>query len=199
MNSQPEIAKRIMQLFEGVDGVKNVFLSGSISKGVYDEYSDIDIGVDVSGSDNARFTQTIISVLRDNLDTHFHDWATSLLPEKYVIAFYLKRAPLFWYVDITSIATPHVPTLTRDCITNDPLAHFIKLWTIHAKYVLRGGVHENITVLGNRVLGPDYSPDIPPARLLKLTLDGITERADGRFADLISQCWGVCVRDLARL
>lgn len=188
-----------MRLFEGVDGVRRVFLRGSLANGTCDQYSDIDVGVDVSGRDNAEFTQTIISVMRDNLDLHFHDWATSLLPEQYVIAFYLKGAPLFWYVDVFCAATPHVPSLTREHVANDPIAHLIKLWAIHAKYVLRGKVHENLPILAVRTLGPDYPRDTPPVRLLKLTLDAITERANGQFPELIEKCWEVCDGRLAGL
>jgi hypothetical protein len=181
-----------MRLLQSLDGVRSIRLDGSLASGAYDEHSDIDIGVDVSGSDDAEFACRIIAAMHESLDLHLHDWATALLPDHYVIAFYLKGTPLFWNVDVHCFATPHVASLTRDDVHNDPIAHLIKLWAIQAKSVLRGKVHEHLPILAERTLGSDHPRDLSPAHILKLALDEITRRANGRFPELIEQCSSIC-------
>lgn len=141
----------------------------------------------MSGSDNAEFAQTIIAVMQEKLDLDFCDWATSLLPEQYVIGFHVKGMSLFWYIDIECSATPHFPTLTRERVANDPLAHLIKLWVIHAKYVLRGSPHPNLGRFLGRVLEGDLQ-ETAPEQLLRLALGRLTAQSNGRFANLLGQC-----------
>ena len=54
-----EIAKSICVQFEKIPEVNFCKIYGSLSRGDYDEYSDIDIEVDVSGYDNGRFLKRV--------------------------------------------------------------------------------------------------------------------------------------------
>ena len=55
MEKRFEIASHIIQLFRDQPEVANVFPRGSLATRSLDEYSDIDIGIDVSGHDNGKF------------------------------------------------------------------------------------------------------------------------------------------------
>lgn len=48
-----KIAQQIVAIFRSDPAVKRAFLRGSLLDGCVDAYSDIDIGIDVSGHDNA--------------------------------------------------------------------------------------------------------------------------------------------------
>jgi len=50
-----EIAEQVIAFFKQQDLVKHAFLRGSLASKGGDQFSDIDIGVDVSGSDNGQF------------------------------------------------------------------------------------------------------------------------------------------------
>ena len=61
--------------------VKNCTIYGSLSTNQFDEYSDIDIEVDVSGSDNGAFVLKAANLLNEIYPVIYSDYAPSLLPD----------------------------------------------------------------------------------------------------------------------
>lgn len=154
LDKRLEMAKAIMTVFNNQPKIKEAFLRGSLNiPGVADEYSDIDIGIDVTGFDNGDYALQIPGLMQKNFDLLFYDWSTSLLPKEYVLTFILKDFPVFWIVDIQCVATPHSPSIKQ--VHTNEYHHLLKLWILNLKYYVRGnnGAEDNIRKLANRALG----------------------------------------------
>lgn len=152
MDERKVIAERIIGLFNTSPKVKYATIRGSIFHEKADEFSDIDLTVDVSGTDNAAFALRISKIIESHFDIWFVDWATSLLPQEYVISIYLKNTSIFWNEDIACTATPHIETI--QVFQNDPFQHALKLWILNLKYLHRQDLSKpSIDRLAQKVVG----------------------------------------------
>ncbi len=68
------------------NAIKNCMIYGSLSTNSYDEYSDIDLEVDVSGTDNSLFIQRIPEILGAHYHIIFFDYTLSLAPHDYMVS-----------------------------------------------------------------------------------------------------------------
>lgn len=133
-----QIAKIVMDLFNKHPYVASLYIRGSIANSSADEFSDIDIGIDVSGHDNSQFALYVEQTMTLHFDLHFSSWAATLMPFTYVLNFYLKEIPLFWCVDIEVAATPHCANLFSDNLKSwRPCANFLKTLMLQTKYLIR--------------------------------------------------------------
>ncbi len=71
-------AEEICAFLQGISGVKSTEIIGSLAKGNFDKYSDIDIEVDVSGLDNGQFLVELPKLLGEKYDIVYCDYAPSL-------------------------------------------------------------------------------------------------------------------------
>ena len=83
-----EFAKEICGFLMTIPEVRSCDLYGSLSKGTFDDFSDIDIAIDVSGTDNGLFIAKLSELLSKEYDIVFCDYAPSLAPEKYIVSIY---------------------------------------------------------------------------------------------------------------
>lgn len=189
-----EWAARAIQVLEREPEVNTAFLRGSYAAGTVDEYSDIDLGVDVSGYDNGRFALRLPEVLSCHFALEFHDWAPSLLPAAYVQTFYLRNLPVFWSIDIECVATPHVPSV-KD-VPVDEADHLLKLWVLNAKYYLRGQPEspESIRRFAARVAGGEAPDSTSSRRLMEGALRQLAQIADPSRAQFLAKCEDVLLR-----
>lgn len=153
------IANELIAFFKNHPSVQDIYLRGSLVTGDVDDFSDIDIGIDVSGYDNGEFARELPSLMNSKFDIIFHDWSPSLLPRDYVVTFIFKGLPVFWIVDIQVMATPHYQTLTE--VPVHKYHHLLKLWILNLKYFLRGneGADSNIKKLANRTFEQEIESD----------------------------------------
>ena len=165
-------------------------LRGSLATSQADEFSDIDIAVDVSGADNGHFATTVPAALHARLPVLFSDWAPSLLPDQYVQSCFLENTPIFWNVDVECTATPHVPSLQR--VTVNHHDHLLKLWVLDAKYVLRGDARAEAQVrrLAARVLPAAEAATAAPGVLMRRVLDELWRTAQPSRASFLERCAG---------
>ena len=192
------VAQQILDIFRNDHCVKGASLRGSLLDGCVDAYSDIDIRVDVSGCDNAAYCQTVIETMERHFDLHFHDWRRSLMPQSYVLAFFIKGLPIFWNIDLECSADPHHPTLTRDAVTRDVTASLLKLWALNAKYILRRlpGVEQRIQGSGKRALGVDTLASMNSREIMGRVLANLTARAQPQLHEFAAECQKVYERQL---
>lgn len=191
------IATKTMDALREREQVNRVFLRGSLTgNGPIDAYSDIDIGVDVSGHDNGAFAQEIVRIMEASFDVLFHDWPLSLLPDEYVCTFYLRDLSVFWNVDIECTADPHCPSLTADHVGNDPATHALHSWALDAKHFLRGhpNAERDIRRHASRVLGAESGEQWPTKLLMERVLERVCADCEERFPDLIQECRDVQAR-----
>lgn len=184
------VAQQIVDVFLADSRVKNTFLRGSLSGGHVDAYSDIDIGIDVSGHDNAAYCRTIIETMSREFDLYFYDWACSLMPQSYVLTFYIRGLSIFWNVDIECTATPHYATLTRQAVERDSVAGFLKVWALNAKYMLRGkaDIDQQVRDYAKRALGVESPPCAGAAELMGMVLDHLQNRLQPKHRDFADEC-----------
>lgn len=200
--TQLDLAREVIGLFKDLDDVRSVFLRGSLVEGIFDRYSDIDIGIDVSGSDNARFTETIIERMQAHFDLHFHDWATSLLPDQYILTFFVKDVPIYWNIDFDCTATPHAGTLQREevRVTLNMISHALKPWVHMMKYLIRGqeGIEDRIRMKGKQQFPGVDLQNHSPQQILRAMLDDLYQRADGQFSEFFAVCYQVYDDEMRR-
>ena len=65
----------------------------------------------------------------------FFDWATSLMPNEYIVTFYLKNTSIFWNIDVQFISNSLNKSSSK--FINNPIHHLIKLWILNLKYLQR--------------------------------------------------------------
>jgi len=186
-----ELAHCIVDAFEREPVVRFAVLQGSLATGTSDEYSDIDITVDVSGTDKGRFAASVPALLGRQLSVLFSDWAHSLLPDKYVRTCFLDGVPIFWNIDIECTATPHVSPPAP--ITVAPDDHLLKLWVLDAKYLLRGDpvAESRVRHLAAKILPPVDVATAEPGRLMRRVLDELVQRAPPSRTRFLSHCEAV--------
>lgn len=151
-----ELAHKIIEILKENESVQDAYIRGSIINGNYDYFSDIDIGVDVSGFDNGKFASNLPDFLKENIDIIFFDWSPSLLPHDYVISFAHRGFPIYWFIDIQVVATPHIDSLRE--VPVNRYHHLLKLWILHLKYYLRENEEseKNILKLASGVLKNNF-------------------------------------------
>ena len=191
MDKRIQMAHRVMDLFRVQPEVKEVALRGSLTEGIPDRYSDIDICVDVSGSDNGRYVYRVIDLMRENLDLHFFDINCSEVPKYYVLNFYPRGVPVFWQVDVVCQAEPHCPSVSQAELRaiQDPVAHLLKAWVCCFKHLVRDPERDETEI--RRWLIPKFDialDGVPALEKMKLMLDEIHRRSDDRHTEFIAGC-----------
>ncbi len=192
MDKRIEMANQVMDLFRAQPEVKEVTLRGSLTEGTPDEYSDIDINVDVSGHDNGQYVHRLLKLMYESFDPHFHDFNCSLAPTWYIMNFYPRGVPIFWQIDIVLIAEPHCPSISQADLKamQDPVAHILKLWVVYLKHLIRGdeGIEEQtIQTMPDRV-GGDGWDGLSAWEIMALALDRAEERATKKHREFVAQC-----------
>jgi len=137
---QSKLAEQVISFLQQQPAVRSVTVIGSLQNGTADAFSDIDLEVDVSGTDNGVFALQLPDLLSKRFDVLFYDYAPSLAPEKYVVTVAIDRDHPFHLVDIGCIAVPHYGGVSKQQLEaqNERDAHLLKLFAVNLKHFLRG-------------------------------------------------------------
>ena len=191
-----DVARAVMDALVTHPEVRRTYVRGSLAAGTADVHSDIDVGVDVSGSDNGRFLLEVPGLLSERLAEHsagrfavaWTDFVPALAPRMYVVSVFLRRMPLFWSVDVECVAEPHMMSVLE--LPVDPVDHLIKRWIFTAKYVLRGSEHSEADVarLAGRVIGAEAAEHGTIAARMRSTLEALGPRATSERGDVLAEC-----------
>ena len=147
-------ANEIMKYLDILPEVKTCGLYGSLVNGNTDKYSDIDIKVDVSGSDNGAFMKTLPGLVAKKYPVIWYDFAPSLAPEQYVVSIATDENNPFCVVDFKCTATPHIETVQKSNLENDTFYHLIKLWVANYKHYIRSvDCTSDIQKMARRTIG----------------------------------------------
>ncbi len=145
-------AETIVEILSRLPMVKACNICGSLSNGSEDHLSDIDMDVDVSGYDNGTFMLEIPELLNHDLRVIFYDFASSLIPEQYIVSLAVNVRNLFAMIDLKCVAEPHVTLVSREDAVNNPLTHTLKVWVINLKHYVRGvDCHGDIVRMARRL------------------------------------------------
>ena len=182
-----EKAKEIMALLNDIPGVKKCNLYGSIAKDTYDELSDIDIEIDVSGMDNGLFMLDITELLKDKMDIYYADYAPSLVPDKYIVSLAIDKENPFLILDLCIVANPHCTTVTKEEVMgkNEKYTHILKLWTANLKHYVRGNeCYKDILKMAKKI-GIEEADSKNEAKLLRESLHYLETNAPGELSEFI--------------
>lgn len=184
----PEFAGHMTDVLKTIRGVKACALYGSAADGTYDEMSDIDIEIDVSGSDNGLFILKLPHMLKKRMPVYYFDYAPSLAPEKYVVTMAVDENDPFRTVDVCAAADPHMTTVSKQLLNerNDPVSHALKLWTANLKHFSRGADCRSDIEKMAKKLGLD--PRQPSPAILAGALEWIEARAPEETAAFVASC-----------
>lgn len=200
MEARLALFEEIRALYLACEEVVNVELYGSLAGEGFDRFADIDVCVELADGDSAAFMWKAIELFEGKFPTHFHDWAGSLLPDEYVVSFYLKDAPIYWNIDLKCTAAPDGMVLARADLDNDDVAHRLKPWAITCKYLMRGSVGaEHVRNLAARVLPEQALDGASTLELMERMLDELERRAAGRYKEFFADCRRTHIEDLSTL
>jgi len=73
-----DIASSVRSYFSSFPEIKDCIIYGSVANGGFDEYSDVDVEIDVSGCDNSLYALKIPGLLDRLYPVVFFDYAPSL-------------------------------------------------------------------------------------------------------------------------
>lgn len=149
-------ANEICAFLKCLPEVRSCKLYGSVSRGSFDGYSDIDIEIDVSGVDNGEFAMELPRILVEKYPVVFSDFAPSLAPDKYVLSVAMNEKNPFMVVDICCAAVPHCSTVTRQELAarNNRYDHTLKLFVANLKHFLReADCYSDILKMYSRIFG----------------------------------------------
>lgn len=187
--SLKEKANEIMSLLGDIPEIKKCTLYGSVAKGSYDDLSDIDIEVDVSGIDNGLFMLDITEILKDKLDVYYADYAPSLAPSKYIVSLAIDKDNPFLILDLCIVASPHCTSVTKEdvLVKNEKYTHILKLFTANLKHYIRGNeCREDILKMAKKI-GIDDAEDKKETELLSETLSYLEANAVNGLFELIKK------------
>ncbi len=181
-----EFAQEVCNFLKSLPEVKSCELYGSLSLGTFDEYSDIDIEIDVSGADNGVFVTKIPEIMSAEYDVIFFDYAPSLAPDKYLVSVGVKNGNPFTVIDIACIAAPHCGTVSRRQLSmlNNKYDHTLKLFTANLKHFLRGAdCYDDILKMYSRIFSEKEVCD--EEQMLNSVYDWLKENAEERHREHI--------------
>lgn len=180
-------AEEVCSFLKELPEVKSCNLYGSLIKGTFDEYSDIDIEIDVSGVDNSVFVTKIPELLSLKYDVVFYDYAPSLAPDKYIVSVAFNKENPFMMVDIACVAIPHCSTVSRHQLSalNNKYDHTLKLFTANLKHYLRSAdCYDDIYKMYSRIFQRDNEL-LDEEQMLNKVYDWLKENAEIRHDEYV--------------
>ena len=181
-------ADKIILFLNEISIVNKSTLYGSLITNTYDELSDIDIEVDVSGYDNGKFMMELVEIFKNKYHIYYFDYAPSLVPNKYIVSFEIDKNNPFLIVDICCYAEPHCTTITKQQVVNKKEFHILKLWTANLKHYIRGNkCYDDIVRMAKKI--PIENLDRKnETQLLAETLNWIENNTEAELQEFVASC-----------
>ncbi len=186
-NNHIEIAQIICEYFKAQPEVMESTIYGSLASGSFDKYSDIDIEIDVSGSDNGHFLKKVPHFINNIYPVIYSDYAPSLLPEEYVVSCAISSKNPFLIVDVKCIATPHIYSITKIDIVNNFYSHILKLWVANMKHYIRGNnCGDDIRRMYKKIFTNQTNDN--PASVLKEVFSWLVNNQKEQYNEYLESC-----------
>jgi len=174
-----EIAEEIKGYIETINEVRSCKIYGSIKDKKTDRYSDIDLEIDVSGYDNSVFITSVPEIINKKFPILFYDYASSLMPEQYIVSMPISEMNPFLILDIKCVAIPHIATLNKKAsYSNDKFTHIIKVFVANFKHYIRGTeCSDDILRMYKKI----YSEDTDTKEMLIKTYKWLQRNAEEKY------------------
>lgn len=189
-NSLRNSANKIITLLNKIPVVRKCSIYGSLATNTYDELSDIDIEIDVSGYDNGQFMIELVEMLKDKLHIYYFDYAPSLVPDKYIVSIAIDKDNPFLIVDLCCCAEPHYTTVTKQQVLgkNEKCAHILKVWTTNLKHYVRGSeCYDDIVRMAKKIAVEDINTK-DEIEILDETLCWLEDNVENELDEFVESC-----------
>ena len=189
-NTLRDKADEIITVLNEIPVVQKCTVYGSLATDTYDELSDIDIKIDVSGYDNGQFMLELVELLRDKMQIYYFDYAPSLVPDQYIVSIAIDKNNPFLIVDLCCSAEPHCTTVTKQQVIgkNDKYTHMLKLWTANLKHYVRGcECYDDIVRMARKIEVEDIETK-DEVELLEDTLCWLEENVETELYEFVESC-----------
>ena len=189
-NSLRDTANEIITFLNEIPTVRKSSIYGSLATNTYDELSDIDIEIDVSGYDNGQFMLELVELLKGKCSIYYSDYAPSLIPDRYIVSIAIDEKNPFLLVDLCCSAEPHCTTVTKQQASekNDKYTHILKLWTANLKHYVRGNeCHDDIVRMAKKIAVEDIDTK-DEAEILENTLRWLEENVEHGLYGFVESC-----------
>lgn len=189
-HSLRDTANEIITFLNEIPMVRRCEIYGSLATNTYDELSDIDIEIDVSGYDNGQFMLELVELLKGKFGIYYSDYAPSLIPERYIVSIAIDEKNPFLIVDLCCCAKPHYTTVTKQQVSekNNKYTHILKLWTANLKhYVREKECYGDIVRMGQK-LAPEDIETKDEVEILERTLCWLEENVENGLYEFIESC-----------
>lgn len=189
-DSLRDTADEINAFLNKIPVVRKCSIYGSLATNTYDELSDIDIEIDVSGYDNGQFMLELVELLKGKCSIYYSDYAPSLIPERYIVSIAIDEKNPFLIVDLCCSAEPHCTTVTKQQASekNDKYTHILKLWTANLKHYVRGNeCHDDIVRMGQKLAIEDTDTK-DEVEILERTLCWLEKNVKNGLHEFVESC-----------
>ena len=151
---QIQLAESIIATLKQEGAFERIDLIGSLSNGSCDSMSDIDLVLVSHERSPWSNVQLASQILQDAYGCLLHDWAGSLIPDKYLISHFLPGCDIMWWIDLGCYPDERYGNISRDDIFEERNAHLAKLLVMNAKHYIRGTENRlRITELYSKATG----------------------------------------------
>lgn len=185
-----DTANNIITFLNEIPVVRECSIYGSLATNTYDELSDIDIEIDVSGYDNGQFMVELVELLKGKFSIYYSDYAPSLIPDRYIVSIAIDKENPFLIVDLCCSAEPHCTTVTKQQASekNDKYTHILKLWTANLKHYVRGNeCRDDIVRMGQKLAIEDTDTK-DEVEILERTLRWLEENVKSELHEFVESC-----------
>ncbi len=185
-----DTANDIITFLNEIPMVRKCSIYGSLATNTYDELSDIDIEIDVSGYDNGQFMLELVELLKGKCSIYYSDYAPSLIPDRYIVSIAIDKENPFLIVDLCCSAEPHCTTVTKKQASekNDKYTHMLKLWTANLKHYVRGcECYDDIVRMGQKIAVEDIDTK-GKVEILETTLCWLEENVKNGLHEFVESC-----------
>ena len=189
-DSLRDTANEIITFLNEIPVVRKCSIYGSLATNTYDELSDIDIEIDVSGYDNGQFMLELVELLKGKFSIYYSDYAPSLIPDRYIVSIAIDKENPFLIVDLCCSAEPHCTTVTKQQASekNDKYTHILKLWTANLKHYVRGNVcRDDIVRMGQKIAIEDIDTK-GEVEILGKTLCWLEGNVENGLHEFVESC-----------
>lgn len=189
-DSLRDTADEIIAFLNKIPVVRKCSIYGSLATNTYDELSDIDIEIDVSGYDNGQFTLELVDALKGKFSIYYSDYAPSLIPERYIVSIAIDEKNPFLIVDLCCCAKLHCTTVTKQQASekNNKYTHILKLWTANLKHYVRGNeCYGDIVRMGQKIALKDIETK-DEVEILEKTLCWLEEHVEHGLHEFVKSC-----------
>ena len=181
-------AKELIEILQQFPGVTGCHLYGSLKNHTADQYSDIDLEIDLSDADPGEFILHLPMLLAARTKILYADYAPSLAPDKYVVSVGLDESNPFLIADLCCRSSGHPSKVTREQLgaCNDRVIHLLKLWIANCKHHRRGKDCRSDIMRMAEKIGLDSS--MPSEEILEDVLCWLEKHTPSELTVLINHC-----------